>query len=100
MTSGVYPPMHRFATAPKSCWYMNALKKGGIATDGRSTMEAIYEVRLKQFCARLRDGLSKPVNPRGAKTSRWSCHVRRLSCFPNLLRIAQRKKRAPAALGP
>jgi hypothetical protein len=42
---------------------------------GRSTIETIHEVRLKQFCARVRDGLSKPVNPRGAKTSRRTCHA-------------------------
>ena len=38
----------------------------------RSTIETIQDVRLKQFCARKPHGLSKPVNPREAKTSRWS----------------------------
>jgi hypothetical protein len=31
----------------------------------------------------IETGLSRPVNPRGAKTSRWSFHARRLSCFPH-----------------
>jgi hypothetical protein len=38
----------------------------------RSTIETIQDARLKQFCASKPHGLSKPVNPREAKTSRWS----------------------------
>ena len=39
---------------------------------GKSTIETIHEARLKQFCARLREGLSRPVNPQELKTSRWT----------------------------
>jgi hypothetical protein len=49
---------------------------------GRSTIETIQDVRLKQFCASKPHGLSKPVNPREAKTSRWSVPRQRLSFLP------------------
>jgi hypothetical protein len=49
---------------------------------GRSTIETIHEVRLKQFSARFADGLRKPVNPRGVQTSRRNPPRQRLSSFP------------------
>src|SRR5262249_53854251 len=34
---------------------------------------------------------SRPVNPRGAKTSRWSCHAQRLACFSPPVRAERRR---------
>src|SRR5215469_6390664 len=34
------------------------------------------------FFCQIEVGLSRPVNPASGKTSRWTCHVERLSCFP------------------
>ena len=39
-------------------------------------------------------GLSRPVNPRGAKTSRWTRHAQRLS-FPHLPPMHTESKRKP-----
>ena len=52
---------------------------------GKSTIETIHEVRLKQFCARLTKGLSRPVNPQELKTSRWRRHAPGLDCLPEYL---------------
>jgi len=59
---------------------------------GKSTIETIHEVRLKQFCARLREGLSRPVNPQELKTSRWR---RRVPAALFLFRPAEDAQRVP-----
>src|SRR5262249_36722536 len=79
---------------------------------------ARVEQRTIQMLMRIRnnfvpdcEGLSRPVNSRGAKTSRRTFHTRRLSCFPlpallNVLKaphatmIHIRKRRAKAQSNP
>src|SRR5262245_7983669 len=66
---------------------------------GKSTIETIHEVRLKQFCARLTEGLSRPVNPQELKTSRWRRHAPAALFLFRPADDAQRVPRSPYCRG-
>src|SRR5262245_38669697 len=65
---------------------------------GRSTFETIHEVRLKQFCARVRDGLSKPVNREELRRAAGPATPAALF-FPTCRRHARRGSRQLAMVG-
>src|SRR5262245_54409075 len=66
---------------------------------GKSTIETIHEVRLKQFCARLREGLSRPVNPQELKRSRRRRHATAALFLFRPADNAQRVPRSPYCQG-